>query len=100
MNRRSQSRLHDAPGGDRSSATPAGPDAVSPDDAVKLLEELASISNHYADSHPKHLRYSAEDSSVTVVTEGPLPHLEAKYQALIEQIPAVIFMAYLDRGVG
>ena len=79
---------------------PDGSDSMSPDDAVELLEELASISNQNADGHPKHLRYSAGNSSVTVVTEGPLPHLEAKYQALIEQIPAVIFMAYLDRGVG
>src|SRR5215469_13631652 len=29
-----------------------------------------------------------------------LPNLEAKYRALVEQIPAVVFMAYLDEGVG
>ena len=28
------------------------------------------------------------------------PNLEDKYRALLEQIPAVVFMAYLDRGVG
>ena len=28
------------------------------------------------------------------------PDLEAKYRALLEQIPAVVFMAYLDRGIG
>jgi PAS domain S-box-containing protein len=27
------------------------------------------------------------------------PNAEAKYRALLEQIPAVIFMAYLDRGI-
>ena len=26
--------------------------------------------------------------------------LEARYRALVEQIPAVVFMAYLDRGIG
>ena len=26
------------------------------------------------------------------------PNPEAKYRALLEQIPAVVFMAYLDRG--
>lgn len=31
-------------------------------------------------------------------TEAPTPNLEAKYRALLEQIPAVVFMAYLDRG--
>src|SRR5215472_4799056 len=29
-----------------------------------------------------------------------LPNLEAKYRALVEQIPAVVFMAYLDEGIG
>src|SRR4029077_16916500 len=28
------------------------------------------------------------------------PNLEAKYRGLLEQIPAVVFMAYLDRGIG
>jgi PAS domain S-box-containing protein len=27
------------------------------------------------------------------------PNMEAKYRALLEQIPAVVFMAYLDRGI-
>ncbi len=27
-------------------------------------------------------------------------NMEAKYRALVEQIPAVVFMAYLDKGVG
>jgi PAS domain S-box-containing protein len=27
------------------------------------------------------------------------PNLEAKYRVLLEQIPAVVFMAYLDRGI-
>src|SRR5258706_15985732 len=30
---------------------------------------------------------------------GPLK-LDAQYRTLVEQIPAVVFMAYLDRGVG
>jgi len=29
-----------------------------------------------------------------------LPNIEAKYRALVEQIPAVVFMAYLDEGIG
>jgi PAS domain S-box-containing protein len=29
---------------------------------------------------------------------GMLPNLEAKYRTLVEQIPAVVFMIYLDRG--
>ena len=34
------------------------------------------------------------------LTETPLPNMEAKYRALVEQIPAVVFMAYLDEGIG
>src|SRR6202035_533843 len=32
--------------------------------------------------------------------DAQAPNLEAKYRALLEQIPAVVFMAYLDRGIG
>jgi PAS domain S-box-containing protein len=32
--------------------------------------------------------------------EESLPTLEARYRALVEQIPAIVFMAYLDRGIG
>ena len=28
------------------------------------------------------------------------PNLEARYRALVEQIPAIVFMAFLDRGIG
>src|ERR1700691_1820097 len=33
------------------------------------------------------------------IVDPQTPNLEAKYRALLEQIPAVIFMAYLDRGI-
>lgn len=33
-------------------------------------------------------------------TQPEFPNLEAQYRALVEQIPAVVFMAYLDRGIG
>src|SRR5271154_5202514 len=28
------------------------------------------------------------------------PNVEARYRAIVEQIPAVVFMAYLDEGIG
>ncbi len=34
------------------------------------------------------------------VVDQQVPNLEAKYRALLEQLPAVVFMAYLDRGIG
>jgi PAS domain S-box-containing protein len=33
-------------------------------------------------------------------SEAPLLNMEAKYRALVEQIPAIVFMAYLDKGIG
>ncbi|MGO8796801.1 MAG: PAS domain-containing protein [Candidatus Sulfotelmatobacter sp.] len=36
----------------------------------------------------------------TQLEDSHLPNLEARYRALVEQIPAVVFMAYLDRGIG
>ncbi len=30
----------------------------------------------------------------------PLPEIDARYRTLVEQIPAVVFMAFLDRGIG
>jgi PAS domain S-box-containing protein len=32
--------------------------------------------------------------------EKPGPSLEARYRVLLDQIPAVVFMAYLDQGIG
>ena len=31
---------------------------------------------------------------------SPAPTLEARYRVLLDQIPAVVFMAYLDQGIG
>lgn len=41
------------------------------------------------------------DQAATEDESSRQPHsLEARYRALVEQIPAVIFMAYLDKGIG
>jgi PAS domain-containing protein len=61
-----------------------------PADAEAVLADLASVFQAQA-----HDFASPEDPS-----EAELPNVEAKYRALLEQIPAVVFMAYLDRGVG
>jgi PAS domain S-box-containing protein len=61
-----------------------------PADAEAVLADLASVFQVQA-----HDFASPEDPS-----EAELPNVEAKYRALLEQIPAVVFMAYLDRGVG
>jgi PAS domain S-box-containing protein len=60
-------------------------------EAEALLLNLASVF-----AAPKQSPSSSEQSSSA--EDGP-SNLEAKYRALLEQIPAVVFMAYLDRGV-
>ncbi len=64
---------------------------LSSADAVALLEELAGVFFQ----NP-----ASADAGSGETTDAELPNLEAKYRALLEQIPAVIFMAYLDRGIG
>jgi PAS domain S-box-containing protein len=43
---------------------------------------------------------SGDATQSNTTSEAPLLNLEAKYRALVEQIPAVVFMAYLDKGIG
>ncbi len=57
------------------------------DDAAATLNELARV---FFPDHPAPRELSG----------GELPHLEARYRTLIEQIPAVVFMATLDAGIG
>jgi PAS domain S-box-containing protein len=60
-------------------------------EAEALLLELASV---FATSNGASTRVSAVPTA-----EAHASNLEARYRALLEQIPAVVFMAYLDRGV-
>ena len=68
-------------------SVPALPDVGA---AEALLLELASV-------------FSASGNVAGVQSQpsddAHASNLEAKYRALLEQIPAVVFMAYLDRGV-
>ena len=61
-------------------------------EAQTMLEELASV----------FLRDTPESSHVAASPDAArqLPNMEARYRSLVEQIPAVVFMVYLDRGIG
>jgi PAS domain S-box-containing protein len=65
----------------------------NPSEAERALQELAQVflSNRSLDP-------AAAQANAT--SEVPLLSMEAKYRALVEQIPAVVFMAYLDKGIG
>ena len=64
--------------------------------AETILLELARVFSAPGDKVPSALHPLAADG---LKGEAREPNLEAKYRALLEQIPAVVFMAYLDRGI-
>ena len=68
-------------------------------DAEQALRELAQVFLKQSLSPPP-ASHPAESRGGPASSEAPLANMEAKYRALLEQIPAVIFMAYLDQGIG
>ncbi len=80
--------------GIRSAASPSISDPViSPSDAETLLVELASV--FLNNSH-----CASEDAIDGELVEEQLPQANEIYRTLVEQIPAVIFTAHLERGIG
>jgi PAS domain S-box-containing protein len=78
-------------------AAVAEPD-LTPWQAEEILEGLAGVFSKQSE-RARRIVYPPEQSENSA--ENPLlPNLEARYRALVEQIPAVVFMAYLDRGIG
>ncbi len=78
---------------------------LSPAEAEEILRGLAGVfSHHHSPARARHVVYPPERLdqgwSAEGLDETQLPNLEARYRALVEQIPAVVFMAYLDRGIG
>lgn len=68
--------------------------------AVDVLEELAGVYRAQPGTRPGHITYYPADLDDASLSEEERLAPEAKYRALLEQIPAVIFMVYLDRGIG
>jgi PAS domain S-box-containing protein len=70
----------------------------SPEQAEAVLRELAGVFSETQVS--EHLPDNSLAADSGEDAEERPPNLEAKYRALLEQIPAVVFMAYLDRAIG
>jgi PAS domain S-box-containing protein len=73
--------------------------------AEEILQDLAGVFSRDNPATARRIVYPPERPSAATAAddeaEDPqLPNLEARYRALVEQIPAVVFMAYLDRGIG
>ncbi|MEO8027928.1 MAG: PAS domain S-box protein [Bryobacteraceae bacterium] len=63
------------------------PQILSTSDAEALLTELAGV--FFDPSRPEMPR-----------NDDAVPNVEERYRVLLDQIPAVVFMAYLDQGIG
>jgi PAS domain S-box-containing protein len=74
-------------------------DVITPAEAESLLVDLAAV--FLSDSpHQSASADSPDPNEDGDDREEHLPKADAIYRALVEQIPAVIFMAHLDRGIG
>ena len=84
--------------GEGARPTLADPD-LYPAQAEEILQELAGVFTQNA-GVARRIVYPPEQPAAAPAADPQLPNLEARYRALVEQIPAVVFMAYLDRGIG
>src|SRR5512147_1425004 len=66
------------------------------------LNEAQSILLQLAAAFPIVNRVTAPPSLISFEngSDQILPEIDARYQTLVEQIPAVVFMAFLDKGIG
>jgi len=78
----------------------SAPTTLLPSDAEAILRDLARAFLGDTTPNASAFSYSFEKSTTKRSGQPQLPNLEARYRALVEQIPAVVFMAYLDRGIG
>jgi len=89
---------------DKSIRPGSGPAVVEPEldaaQAEEILQSLAGVFQQYNPTGARRVVYPPESPDDASSADAQLPNLEARYRALVEQIPAVVFMAYLDRGIG
>jgi len=72
---------------------------VSMSEAEATLKRLASLSAPFESAILQFHSKSSDRRNRATTAESILPDLEARYRTLVEQIPAVVFMAFLDRGI-
>ena len=74
-------------------------DLKEPQEIIEAESVLLDLAGTYFDATGSAGRgdYRGEDEREPA--DARTPNLEAKYRALLEQMPAVVFMAYLDRGI-
>jgi len=73
-------------------------ESMSAAEAEVLLADLAAV--FYNNSSQQLAEPFPQDRRSVEETGERLPEVNEVYRSLVEQIPAVVFMAYLDRGIG
>ena len=73
---------------------------LTPEDATAILVELASTYSKTVPSELGTIHQLFERVRHNAAAETQLPNPQVQYRALVEQLPAVVFMAYMDRGMG
>ena len=91
--------MSDVEAGAANASTPEE-QALLPEEAEAILASLANTYSKVRVEIPGTWHHFIQQPEQTATSTGQLPNLEAKYRALLEQLPAVVFMAYLDRGIG
>jgi PAS domain S-box-containing protein len=88
--------------GRRDDAKTIGADGLSGNlsEAERALQELADVFLQQQLLGSRTMLDSGGTAESKLNPEAPLLNMEAKYRALVEQIPAIVFMAYLDKGIG
>jgi PAS domain S-box-containing protein len=66
---------------------------LSPQEAERIIQGLASVFFE-ANSQP-----FKNGGGLILEDHRPLPDIQARYHTLVEQVPAVVFMIFLDRGI-
>jgi PAS domain S-box-containing protein len=73
---------------------------LTPEDATAILAELASTYSKDLPPAVGAIHQLFESAGHSTAAETQLPNPQVQYRSLVEQLPAVVFMAYMDRGVG
>src|ERR1700722_6009638 len=76
------------------------PPTLSPEEAETLLVDLAAVFLSGSQPAPASAGFLPRHDGQDDQDAEQLPNVDAIYRALVEQIPAVVFMAHLDRGIG
>jgi PAS domain S-box-containing protein len=75
-------------------------DEFDPPEAEAVLQELAGVFFQPEPPAIPNLRISIHGSGQGAGSEAGIANLDARYQTLVEQLPAVVFLVYLDGGSG